>query len=644
MSDTLKSRHAIDLASDQFRDMRRDLTVAVADRATAKADDRTVELSFASETPVARYFGNEILDMTPDACDLTRLNGGGAVLMDHNWRDQVGVVEKAWIDPSTKKARARVKFSGSVRGKEIFQDIQDGIRSLVSVGYVVRKLVLQSVEGDMETHRVTEWEPFEVSLVSVPADASVGVGRSASTDPNTGEKPAKIEIRKEPSSPMSTTPATTEAAKPVDHLARQKEVRTAADVLLTRYPQHKDAITALRDKVCFDTGDDVSAFNRSVLNDILGKAQDVAPVRQVSSELGLSRREQQQYSLFRALRAKADNKPLDGLELEASRAEAKRLGRDAEGFFVPAEVFSFGRSHLQNMDQNRMALLTAMFGRDLSVGTPADGGFTVGSSIDTSNMVSLLRNSSHVMALGARVLSGLVGDVTIPRVTAGSTIYWVSETGQITAATPTFGQLVMKPRRIGAVGILGRQLINQSSLDVESFYRETVLADMGVELDRVAINGAGGAEPLGILNVTGRATDVAFSGAATWAKVVSFETNVETANALGLAGGPYAYLTTPAARGKWKTAAKAANQAVFLWEGNEVNGYQARSTNQVPSDKAIFGQFSQVLYGEWAGIDIVIDALTYADKFQIKVTIQKLVDMLVRQPKAFAVSSDTAAA
>jgi hypothetical protein len=173
---------------------------------------------------------------------------------------------------------------------------------------------------------------------------------------------------------------------------------------------------------------------------------------------------------------------------------------------------------------------------------------------------------------------------------------------------------------------------------------------MGVELDRVAINGKGSPEPLGILNLdTGdRATSVTFSGAADWPKVVEFETNVETANALGLAGSQYAYLTTPSTKGKWKTKAKTALNSGYLWEGNEVNGYPARSTNQFPStptaNQVIFGQFSQVIYGEWAGIDVVVDNITLADKHQIKVTVQKLIDMVVRQGKAFAISTDTGAA
>jgi HK97 family phage major capsid protein len=258
-------------------------------------------------------------------------------------------------------------------------------------------------------------------------------------------------------------------------------------------------------------------------------------------------------------------------------------------------------------------------------------------------MVGLLRNQTHVLQLGARVITGLTNDVLIPRHTAGVTAYWVSETGTITSSNQTFGQIAMKPRRLGAVAGYSKQLLAQGSPDIDAFVKEDILAKFGVEIDRAAINGSGANEPLGILNLAtaDRATSVTFSTAPTWAKVVSFETNVETENALGLPGGEYAYLTTPGVKGSWKTTPKVTAQANYLWEnGDVVNGYTARSTNQVPSNKVIFGQFGQVLIGEWAGTDIVVDPYTLADSGQVKVTIQKLMDIAIRQGKSFAVSTD----
>ncbi len=167
-------------------------------RAAMKEDSRSVELSFSSELPVEQYnweIGRyyEVLDHKPDSVDLTRLNNGGPLLMDHNREDQVGVIESAEIKES--RGTAVVRFGNSTRASEIFQDVKDGIRRLVSVGYRVHKLVTEKIENEVETLRAMRWTPMEISIVSIPADASVGIGREDKTIPQTTieiEDPMKI--------------------------------------------------------------------------------------------------------------------------------------------------------------------------------------------------------------------------------------------------------------------------------------------------------------------------------------------------------------------------------------------------------------------------------------------------------------------
>jgi HK97 family phage prohead protease len=142
------------------------------------ADARTVELAFSSEAEISRSYGIEILSHTPSACDLTRLNDGGAVLTNHEWGRQVGVIEKAWIG-SDYIGRARVRFSRTSDGQDVFQDIIDGVRRHVSVGYKVDEIKYISERDGIDVYLVTRWTPHEISIVSVPADTSVGVGRSA---------------------------------------------------------------------------------------------------------------------------------------------------------------------------------------------------------------------------------------------------------------------------------------------------------------------------------------------------------------------------------------------------------------------------------------------------------------------------------
>src|SRR3972149_2365821 len=156
---------------------------------------------------------------------------------------------------------------------------------------------------------------------------------------------------------------------------------------------------------------------------------------------------------------------------------------------------------------------------------------------------------------------------------------------------------------------------------------------LAIEKDRAAINGLGNAgEPLGILNTAGILA-ATFGAAATWAKVVDFETQITNANA---DEGLMAYLTTPATRGKWKGIVRSTYNTKFLWDDDgRVNGYRAEITKQVPSDKVIFGNWNDVIFAEWAGIDVVVDPYSLKKQGQVEVTITLWCDMGVRRAVSF---------
>ena len=630
-----ETRIASIIADPRTQKMARAFSV---ERATLDETARTVELSFASENPVERWFGMEVLEVSDVACDLSRLNNGGAVLLNHEWDDQVGVVIRAWIDAATKKARCIVKFSRSACGEDIFQDIKDGIRSLVSVGYIVRKMVLQSVEGDMETHRVTDWQPYEVSVVAVPADTSVGVGRSQPTEIHTHRQSTNTHMATEatpaaPSAPIVTlNESDIRTAALATERTRAKDINAAAAHLITRHPKHTESLRALAAK-CVETGDNVDAFNRSVLADILATTETRTPgIRQDANAatLNLSSKDRKRYSLMRAINLAAAGKPLDGLEAECSVEMSRKLDRPAQGFFVPDEILL----------GNRAAQ------RGLSANINADGGYTVGTDIMTNELVELLRNQSKVIGLGARLITGLTGNVSIPRQLTGAAAYWVAEGASITQSSATFGQIWGKPRRIGTSVPYSKEFLAQTSLSAESFVRDDSMNAIGVELDRVAINGTGGSQPLGILNLASgeRSTSVSFGAAPTWAKYVDFWTQVATNNAL--LGNP-AYLTTPASVAKAMTVQKFATYGDPILKDGKIGVYPAEWSNQFPSsgtlNQVIFGDFSQVLFLEWAGYDIVVDPFSGKKEGTVEITIQRLMDMIIRRSKSFSISSDSGA-
>jgi hypothetical protein len=183
---------------------------ALFDRQSIDMERRTVALAFASEMPVERFGYREILDCAPASVRLERLTDGGALLVDHEWKDQVGVVESVSFG-ADRVGRAVVRFGKGARASEIFTDVVDGIRTKVSFGYWIHEYKTSKAADGIEEIRASLWEPFEISLVSVPADHSVGVGRSA-------EEPVSI-IVKEESKMENQNPA------PVDTAAIERDVR-----------------------------------------------------------------------------------------------------------------------------------------------------------------------------------------------------------------------------------------------------------------------------------------------------------------------------------------------------------------------------------------------------------------------------------
>lgn len=149
-------------------------------------ESRTVELSFSSETPYGRWFGDEILCHDEECINLERFNNGlGTVLFNHDRDAVVGHIEKVWLEDN--RGKALVRFDTDEQSETIFQKVQSGTLQGVSVGYAINRYEVLEDEDTKSTNGrfngpayvVTDWEPLEISIVSVPADPTVGVGRSA---------------------------------------------------------------------------------------------------------------------------------------------------------------------------------------------------------------------------------------------------------------------------------------------------------------------------------------------------------------------------------------------------------------------------------------------------------------------------------
>lgn len=612
------------------------------ERGSVDVAARTAVLSFSSEFPVKRrdYAGREFYEVLDhEHVDMSRMNDGAPLLYGHDRRDHLGTITAAAIG-SDKRGRALVKFSRSTFANEKFQDVQDGILTKTSVGYDLgdAEYVVEGERDGVPVYRFRNWQPYEATLTPIPADPSVGVGREKAKDESPAAKSA-APIITQPSRKMENpTPAPVAPAPAVvnDITAerqRIKDLNAAAKVLGERHPDKAEAFRNLA-AACSEAGDSIDAFNRCALNDILATKQDVSPVRQSpdAGKIGLSAKDTKRYSIMRAIQAVVNNRPLDGLERECNDEMARKLERQPKGFFLPEEIAADRRAHLRTMTAT----------------TPADGGYLKSEQLLGSELVEYLRNNSVVAQLGARVISGLQGDVTIPRQLTGATAYWVSETGSITQSNATFGQIIGRPRRLGTSVPYSKQFLSQASLDAESFIVRDSDDSIAVELDRVALRGTGGAEPLGVANLASgdRSTAVTFGAAPTWAKYLEFVANVAANNAL--VGTP-AYVASVASAVKAMSIAKFSGGDTGIWDNDMVGTFRARWTTQLltsatpVANMVIFGDWSQVLFLEWAGRDVVVDPYSGKKEGNVEVTIQRLMDVVIRRAKSFATSADSGA-
>lgn len=356
-------------------------------------------------------------------------------------------------------------------------------------------------------------------------------------------------------------------------------------------------------------GTSIADFGTKVLEAIRHKQGEASKV-----EIGMDDQEIKRYSLVRALQLAAAGKPLDGLEKEASDAVAKRTKADPQGFFVPADAF-----------------------RDLTVGTATAGGHTVATDLMAGSFIDILRNRTKVIELGAMVMDGLTSNVAIPRQTTAGSAALEGETDANAETDQAFNQLTLSPKRVGAFTEYSKQLLLQSSIGVEAFVRNDLMRAIALKIDEMALNGSGSSnEPTGIINTSGVGA-VTFGATATWDKVIEFETDVATANA---DVENMSYLTTAAVRGAWKGIKKDSGSGIFLWEGAEVNGYRAEVSEQVPSNKVVFGNWADAIIGLFGGLDVVVNPYIKDTENLIRITLNQHFDIGVRQAASFSVSAD----
>ena len=640
-NEELSQYRKLDLEELQQRNKGQSLVVTRELKGAIESDGNELYMSFSSEEPVQRYFGQEVLSHEQGAADLSRLNNGTApFLWNHNRDEVLGVVQSAEISDD-RRGYATVKWSKNPNAVEKRTDVEDGIISQVSFAYQINEI---EERGDQMV--VTKWKAMEVSLVSVPADASVGVGRSlenediinTTTSSAVAESPPVDDVTALEKSREALAAKSSEESQPLSPLTMEQKTDTEAQSKAVEAEQKRhqsiiieernrsNTITAMGEKYsCPDLAHKLNQEGSSVevarqaintyREDRLNNVENQA-IQKGHEEVLNDQKDVRRFSFTRALHALAN--PADrnaqeaaAFEREVSDAAAKAYGKPAAGILVPNEVLA----------------------RDLTVGTATAGGNLVSTDLLSGRFIDILRNVSSIMATNPTIMSGLQGNVSIPRQTGSSTAYWVGEGGSPTESNLAFDQVNMTPKTVGAFVDYSRRLLLQSSVDVEQKIRDDIAEVIALELDRSAIYGTGSSnQPLGVKDTTGIGSQ-ALTSAGTFSEFIAMETAAAVANARV---DNMFYLMNPTTRGALKSTEKATGTGQFVFgDDNRVNGYNTVVSNQLENNDVLFGDFSKFMIGFWSGLDLTVDPFAGATSGNVRVIALQDVDYAISQPGAF---------
>jgi HK97 family phage major capsid protein len=456
---------------------------------------------------------------------LDRLESGGAVLCDHDVRDIVGVIESVRIDGDL-VGRSVVRFGKSARADEVFNDVVDGIRKFVSVGYIIHDAEpVATRDGMTDTYRVTDWEPYEISLVSVPADASVGVGRSADEESPVIEIPLKSTQEK---SIMDKTPEQFAEEKRAAEEKARTEARAAeqkrTNEILTVGADHADIGGNEMAREAITNGDSIDGFQKKLLD---------------------------------AKRDAASGKPLkygQAARVKDNLADDTKLGYRNLGEFC-GDVM---RAALGKGESERMTRAATVFG---NTENGPDGGFAVPPEF-AKEISSIAYAQESLLSLCDNIpLSGntmtFPKDETTPWGASGITASWEGEGDQATPKKPALGESSMKLRKLRVLVAASDEMV-ADAMAMSSH----ISSKMGMAVDWKAndaiINGTGSGQPLGIM-----------PAASTVSQAAEASQTAATINAANITKMYGRCLKGPGARLAWVVHPDAINQIMLLTIGNQ---------------------------------------------------------------------------
>lgn len=622
--------------------------VQLVTRGEGEAAEQTVRLSVSSEEPYYRAYmwdertkdwvhGYEVLGHGEGEIDFTRMKDG-LVIQDTHYGDQIGLMRKPEIKDG--KLCGEVEFCCGERAQEIKRDALAGLRRNMSVGYRVLEYKMDGEAEDGEPiYRAVRWMPHEASFVNCPADATVGVGRSDAEDENkpAAAIPAVVKTQEE----KQMTP---EQVVECFRLAKAGNVEHAeVDALIKSGKTFDEVRAELEGKVEKHMQELAEKAAKAAAKPDTPTPETARAVVDEKTANEIKRC----YNLANVMRALAGDTSVDiGYEREVSQEMESKTQRKAQGIIVPDFIRAAA-----NPSDGSLVLGTPAYNLDTAAGgitgIGGNGAALIATNLLAGSFIEALRAALVLGKAGMQTLTGLVGDIAIPKGGKVTASWVTAENGDASKTNPTFGQLPATPHTCGAYVDITRKLLLQSSIDVQGFVVRELVYAIAYALEAAGFAGTGtNGQPTGLASQITQTVSFT-AGAPTLAKVLEMISTIDDANGVT---GAQTFIGKPSvwallgATIDW-TAVTDANANVggvtsgryLLDTGtNTCQGYPFIKSNIAPAKQLFFGDFSQLMLCLWSGTDIVVDQYSNCTKGALRVVALQDADFIVRQPAAFA--------
>ena len=542
----------------------------------------TLIFPLSSEEPVKRFDGDEILSHADGDVDLSWLNSGNAPLIDtHNtfgMASQIGVVVRAWLE--NLRLYVEVRFSQKPHAQEVMRDILDGIVRNVSVGYSFQKAKVTAMDDG--SYVVRNWMPTEASIVPVPADMTVGVGRSNMEHrmPDTPKMPDPAQLEAE------RAEALTNSLNEIRSLARTHNIGAIAESFIDS-------------EIRSGAVPSIEVFRGIARSEI----PEGTPLR--NEDIGLAPQETRRFSLLKLARAMADgatsrDEEAAAFEIDACRAAAETAEGPSRGMYrLPTDLlrswgdFEFDGVRSSSLRGQRAAMDTA--------GNPnvQDVDHLSGRFIDN------LRNASSILRAGVTVLDGLSGDVDIPAGNANVQAAWLAaEDDDVAESNPTFRKVQLSIKDLGAYTDMTRRMLMQSTIAIENYVRNQLVTAVVEAIDAAGLYGTGlTGIPLGVANTSGIGA-VAFTtpGAPSREEVINLRTEVASTNR----GRGITYIGNSVMVGSLLNTRTDPGSGMFIMNdsADRLIGNPFIESNQVVDGDLFGGAWSDAFLGMWGSLEL----------------------------------------